>query len=190
MTESISSRRGPNAAQLDRVAALRSRRSEAAAAPSRAAGADGASTRRSKRRRRHVAQGSRILAAGLGATTMLGIVTVLGLDNPVNGADQSITPTVPVPPTPTAPTSIAGPPVQIVIHRVPVSSVPGNVVDAEAAPLPGETVPAGPVQLTANPVVQTVTVAAPSQPRSSSQASSAPAPAPAPAPAATTSGSS
>jgi hypothetical protein len=120
---------------------------------------------------------------------MLGIVTVLGLDNPVNGADESITPTVPAQPSPTAPTTIAAPPVQIVIHRVPASSVPGtDDVEAEAAPLPAGTVPAGPVQLTANPVVQTVTVAAPSQSRSSSQASSSPAPAPAPA--ATTSGSS
>jgi hypothetical protein len=184
MTESIPGHPAPNAEQLDRVAALRARRQEAAAAAP-----GGASTGRSKRRRRHVAQGSRILAAGLGATTMFGIVTVLGLDNPASGADESITRTVPA--APAASSSTAVPQVQIVIHRVPASSVPSSGVvaaEAEGAAALAESILTAPVQLTANPVVQTITVAAPGQPRSSSQASSSPAPAPAPA--ATTSGSS
>jgi hypothetical protein len=180
MTEPTLSPPGPNDDQLDRIASLRSRRAGAAAA------AGGAAAKRARRRRRHVAQGSRIIAAGLGATTMFGIVTVLGLDNPVSGADEAVTPVASVAPTPTAPLQAAPPPVQVVIHRVPATAVPTTTV-VEATTV-SEAVPAAPVQLTANPVVQTITVAAPSQPQASSRASSS-ASAPAPAPAATTSGS-
>lgn len=123
---------------------------------------------------------------------MFGIVTAFGLDNPVIGSVEPTDPTVPQTPvepvvTPTAP------PVQIVVHRVP-STAPAPVVDTTGSSEVAITdaasaavVPDAPVQLTANPVVQTVTVAAPSQPQQSSQpqASSAPAAAPTPAPATT-----
>ena len=154
------------------------------------------------KRRRHVAQGSRILAAGLGATTMFSIVAALGRDNPVSGAETSgptipvVQPLVVVPP----------PPIHIVIHRV--AAVTAAPLLPESGPLPASpkqaaealvsVVPA-PVQLTAKPVVQTITVAAPVKPQSRASLApaaqqapapaSAPASAPAPAPAATTSGS-
>ena len=88
-------------------------------------------------------------------------------------------------------TLVAAPqPVQVVIHRIPATTDPtAPVLDAAGVDpaVVADVVAPQPVQLTANPVVQTVTVAGNSQPRSSG--SSAPAPAPAPAPAATTSGS-
>jgi hypothetical protein len=129
-------------------------------------------------RRRHVAQRSRIVAAGLGATGMLGIVTLFGLQNPADGSTPSAVATVP-------PAPPVAPPVQVVIHRIPASTVPGTpAVDPAAAAAAPQ-----PVQLTARPVVRAVTPAAPSRSRSSSSSSPSAAPAPAPAPVATTSGS-
>ncbi|MFT7394475.1 MAG: hypothetical protein ACI83Y_002153 [Candidatus Azotimanducaceae bacterium] len=192
-----------NADQLQRLANIRRRRAEVAGDRSanhggQAAAGPAAPGKQRSKRRRHVAQGGRILAAGLGATTMFGIVTVLGLDNPVSGAETS-TPTTPVvQPVAPAPVVVPPPPIQIVIHRVPaVTNLPVGAESArltaspkQAAEAPVSAAPAA-VQLTANPVVQTITVAAPAQ--SQSQASQAPAsqqaPAPAPAPAATTNGS-
>jgi hypothetical protein len=112
---------------------------------------------------------------------MLGIVGVLGLDHPFTSDEQP----VPAPVTPTAMSPVP-PPIQVVVHRIPASTV----VPSEPIPEIAETtltetptsapveavVSAAPIVLTANPVVQTVTVAAPSQ-------------ASAPAPAATTHGS-
>jgi hypothetical protein len=128
------------------------------------------------RRRGHVAQRSRIVAAGLGATGMLGIVTLLGLDNPTTG-NGSTAPAAPV--TPSAPAA----PVQVVIHRIPATTVAAATPAADAAvPADPSALPVQPVQLAARPVVRTVT-ASPSAPQPSAS------PARAPAPVATTSGS-
>lgn len=192
-----------SAEQMERIARVRQRRavahdSSAGNGDQALAGDVGPTRRLGKlpRRRRHVAQGSRILAAGLGATTMFGIVTVLGLDNPVSGAEKTGQTVPATQPTAPVPVVAPAPPIQIVIHRVPAS------VDPQAAPEPARPVtapvptveapaPPSPVQLTANPVVQTITVSAPARPRSQTSSAPAPAPqqAPAPAPAATTSGS-
>jgi hypothetical protein len=121
---------------------------------------------------------------------MLGIVTVFGLDSAATVADAP----PPAQPVVQPLTPVAARPVQVVIHRIPATTDPAApVVDAAGVDpaVVAEAVAPQPVQLTANPVVRTVTVAGPSQPRSSG--SSAPAtqaaPAVAPAPAATTSGS-
>ncbi len=162
-----------SAAQLDRVAQIRARRGRA---PSVAA---------TPRRGRHAARGGRILAAGLGATGMLGIVTLLGLDSATTGADAPS----PAQPTTQAMTPVAAPPVQVVIHRIPAASEPA-VDGARVDPAPlADAVVAPPVQLSARPMVRTVTVAGPAQPRPSGSSASATPTAPAPVPAATTSGS-
>ena len=103
---------------------------------------------------------------------MLGIVTVFGLDSAATVADAP----PPVQPVVQPLTPVAAPPVQVVIHRIPATTDPAApVVDAGVDPaVVAEAVAPQPVQLTANPVVRTVTVAGPSQPRSSG--SSAPAP--------------
>lgn len=204
MTEQTASTLSP--AQRERIAQLRARRGQTSDLPAPAGPAFAASEPASPRRRRkrHPAQGSRVAAAGVGAVTMLGIVTVLGLDHPFVGAGD----TSPSPPADPAPAgSPAIPRIQVVIHRTPAANPAGTPADevtttvspdtpSEAAP-PTPEAP-GPIVLTANPVVQTVTVtgpprAAPTRASSSSptpQASApAPAPAPPPAPAATTSGS-
>lgn len=184
-----------NAEQLQRLANIRQRRAEVAGDRSAnhggqaVAGSAAPSNQRSKRRR-HVAQGGRILAAGLGATTMFGIVTVLGLDNPVTGAGNAAPTTPVVQPVVPAPVVVPPRPIQIVIHRVPAVTnaprIPESALLTASPKQPAEAPVSGapaPVQLTANPVVQTITVAAPARPQSPAS------PAPAPAPAATTSGS-
>ncbi|HRB04733.1 MAG TPA: hypothetical protein PLP26_15275 [Ilumatobacteraceae bacterium] len=203
-----------NAEQLDRVAQIRARRAAAhpagaaiatqlaardlnsAAEPTVAPHVGSPSIAKAPRRRRHVAQGSRIVAAGLGATGMFGIVTMFGLASATTGANAS----APIQPVAQPVAPVVAPPVQVVIHRIPATTGPTApldvVADGDPAGVPGVVAPQ-PVQLTANPVVQTVTVAAPSAPRSSGTSTQAgpaaqapqPAPTPAPAPAATTSGS-
>lgn len=129
-----------SSAQFDRIAQLRAKRAQTAPLPharstrgSTAPTAAGpGSSRRRRRRRRHVARGSRIVAAGLGVTTMFGIVGVLGLDNPFVAAKESV-PTL-----------------------QPVAAL-ANLTEPPAA----ASTPPVPIVLTANPVVQTVTAAAP-----------------------------
>ncbi len=169
-------------AQLDRLAKLRNGRAAPAESPSP----------KSKRRRRHAAQGSRIVAAGLGAGTMFGIVTILGLNNPLTQAEEPTpAPTAPQPvvggPTPTP---VVAPPVEVRVHMIPAASTVAAAdqqtsvgVDpvADVEPISAAVAP---IELTANPVVRTVTVAAPTQAQPQAAAPSAP------APVATTSGSS
>lgn len=184
----------PAAGELaDRVERLRRRRA-VAAAPARAPGALPApdvSTRRDEAvtplgpagpvaaaptRRRHRAAGSRVVAAGLGATTMFGIISLLGLDDA--SGEQ---PSAPVPQSATQP--VATSPVQVVIHRVPappddaaISATSATSSSASAAPVErAAQVPDGPIELTANPVVRTVTVQAPTAAPQAAAAQPAPA---------------
>lgn len=119
-------------------------------------------------RRRHHALGSRIVAAGLGATTMFGILTALGRATPASSTDTQ----VPHGPAP------APQPIRIVIHRVPttVADQPAVAPAIDQVEAVAPTAPGAPIELTAEPVVRTITVES--------------APAPRPAPVATTSGSS
>ena len=153
-------------------------------------------------RRRHAARDSRIVAAGLGAGAMFGIVTLLGLDYSATQADSAdtVTPLASTVPGSPAVQPAVAPPVKVVIHRVDPTAETGKSQakdqtknraakrakkrDAATQPV----VEAGPIELTANPVVRTVTVAAPAA--TSASTATAAAPAPQPAPAATTSGSS
>ena len=86
-------------------------------------------------KRRHPAQGSRIAAAGLGATTMLGLVGVLG-----HNARQA---SAPVPAT--NPGLVAQPQVVVVVHR---AGTPGSVATTVAPSTGAET------KLTARPTVR------------------------------------
>jgi hypothetical protein len=113
---------------------------------------------------------------------MFGIVTLLGLNTPTTQAD---TPDPETPAPSTLPTArfvepAVAPPVKVVIHRVEATVSSTDPVE----------VPAGPIELTANPVVRTVTVAAPAAAPASGGRAATAAPAPQPAPTATTSGSS
>lgn len=100
------------------------------------------------------------MAAGLGAATMLSIVTVLGLDQPFVGAGDS-----PPPTPPPDPTAVAMPPIQVVIHRTPAAHpVATGVGEAPIEATPTSEAPP-PIVLSANPVVQTVTVTGPAQTR-------------------------
>ena len=186
-----------SAAQLDRVAQIRARRDAACGTATTAAmplvtpqvNPPAEPTVKAQRRRRHSAQGSRIVAAGLGAAGMLGIVTMFGLDSAATVADAQPPAQPPAQPV----TLVAAPqPVQVVIHRIPATTDPtAPVLDAAGVDpaVVADVVAPQPVQLTANPVVRTVTEAGNSQPRSSGSSAPAAQVAPAPAPAATTSGS-
>ena len=175
--------------RLERIARLRERRTKGGAADVTASDSSSiqldSSTRSTpaatapRRRRGHPARDSRIVAAGLGAGAMFGIVTLLGLNTPTTQADTT-DPETPAPSTlPTARfvEPAVAPPVKVVIHRVEATVSSTDPVEP----------PAGPIELTANPVVRTVTVAAPAS--GGGRATTA-APAPQPAPTATTSGSS
>lgn len=124
-------------------------------------------------RRRHPAQGARIVAAGLGISTMFGLVATMGIAQATASTATSApvlvaTPTPPPPPPPsavTAPTSLPTP---------APTSTPDPVTTVAPTPAPST----GPIVLTARPQVRVV------QPAPTAQA------APPPAPAATTSGSS
>ena len=69
-------------------------------------------------KRRHPAQGARIAAAGLGATTMLGLVGIMGSTSR--------------PTSPPAPAPVAEPQVVVVVHR---PGAPDTVTTAAATPL-------------------------------------------------------
>ena len=169
------------AAQLARVEQLRQRRSAgpgrlpppdvataSASSPSPTRSESGRRQRRA--RRRHPALGGRIAAAGLGATTMLGLVTMLGFAG--GSAAESPQPTV-APPAPAQP-------IKIVIHRSPAAAATPNTTTTATPAEPTAAAPTGPIELTANPVVRTITVQAPAAAQPS---------APAPQPTATTNGS-
>ncbi len=128
---------------------------------------------RARARRRHPAAGGRIVAAGLGATTMFGLIAVMGVAQAASSSTTS-TPAVDSPitltPLPTiAPAAATPAPTLAPAPTVaPVGTPDPSVVTGQAS-----TVPA-PIVLQARPDVQVVT----------------PAPAQAaPAPVATTSGS-
>ncbi len=98
------------------------------------------------------------MAAGLGAATMFGIVGVLGLDHPYVAGKDSVTAPHAVTVSSPAPTQVGQIPVTL---STSPAAQPGNV-DPTGIPAAAST-PAAPIVLTANPVVQTVTVAAPAQ---------------------------
>ena len=150
----------PTAEQLERIARLQQRREPADPSPAPPSGS---------------ATGGRLAAAGIGVGALFGMVAFLGFDAPTYGtsADDSLAIVAP-----SAPPEIAPSPIRIVIHRVPATTTAPPVTQApppvalDAAPLttaPSTT--AAPVELTATPIVETITVAAP-----------APAPGPASAP--------
>lgn len=118
------------------------------------------------RRRRHPAVGARIAAAGVGLSTMLGLVAVMGIANAA--ADQGAADAVP------STASLTLSPTPGVVHTDPVP-----VITASPTPVGGSpqaVVDPAPVTLTARPDVRVVTP----------QVTPAPA---APAPASTTHGS-
>jgi hypothetical protein len=137
---------------------------------------------RTGRRRPHKAAGARVAAAGLGMTTMFGLVAAMGYAEASTGTTSAQAPT-PIP------ASTAPPQVVVVMRRTPVTpteTVPAESVPAASAPVTAP--PSAPVQLTARPDVRVITPAptrSPSRPASPTAA----APAAAPAPAASTSGS-
>ncbi len=125
-------------------------------------------------RRRHAARGSRIASAGLGVTTMLGLVASMGVANAV--ADDAASTSAATTPLPTAATSPTIPG-----STAPTATLPPATEATTPTPAP-VTTDLAPVTLTARPEVRVVTPAP--------AAAAAPtAAAPAPAPAATTRGS-
>jgi hypothetical protein len=129
-----------------------------------------------RKRRRHPAKGARIVAAGLGASTMFGLVAAMGIASaaanssqaattPVNPAQGAIVPNT-VTPGPVTPGTVT-----------PGTVLPSTVTPDTVAPNIGQApAPSGPIVLQARPQVSVVN----------------PTPAPAaaaPAPAAVTSGS-
>ena len=137
-----------------------------------------ATARTTRPRRRHPAIGGRIVAAGLGATTMFGLIAVMGVAQAASSSTTStpaVDTSIPLAPLPTitpVPTVTPAP----AATSAPVVAAPDpNVAAAQAAPAPTVVAaPAAPIVLQARPDVQVVT----------------PAPAQAaPAPVATTSGS-
>ncbi len=126
-----------------------------------------------RRRRRHPAQRSRIVAASLGATTMFGIVTALGVSN------AAATPAA----VPVAPSQVGQP--------AGVAAAPADTSTTTVAPVPTDT----PAPETVPPTLPAVTVLTPAPviqvvaPTPQPVATAAPQPAPRPAPVATTSGS-
>jgi len=122
---------------------------------------------------------------------MFGIVAVLGYDARSEATDAPPSAVA----TPAAPV-VAPPPIKVVIHRVPATSLEsqtevvevGTVAGVAVEPVVTATTTPEPIVLTADPVVRTVTVSAPGGSGSAS-GSATPAPASAPAPTATTSGS-
>lgn len=135
-------------------------------------------------RKRHPAGGARIGAAGAGMAAMLGLVALMGWPQRSSGAEQPIVPLEPAAPSPQQ--------VIVVIHPARPATAAAS---ASASKVVADTVPGGPVALTARPVVRTIP-----SPRSSGGSSggsgessssgataSAPAASPAPAPAPDTS---
>jgi hypothetical protein len=118
-----------------------------------------------RKRRRHPASGARIVAAGLGASTMFGLIAAMGIASAAANSSQAAT----------TPANAPANPAQAA--TVPNTVTPGTVAPNTVAPNAGQAPAAtGPIVLQARPQVSVV--------------NPAPAPAaPAPAPAAVTSGS-
>lgn len=133
-----------NQEQLERIARLQARRSSTNGASQPFDRAPGPTNRNNPRR--HPALGSRIAAAGLGATSMFAIVGILGL------RDRSAADAVNTQPI-TAPEAVERP-ITIVVHHIPAPTTPTSNQDTP----PASTAPASPIELTANTVVRTVTV--------------------------------
>jgi hypothetical protein len=116
-----------------------------------------------RKRRRHPAKGARIVAAGLGASTMFGLVAAMGIASAAaNSSQAAATP-------PTAPLNAAQG--ATIPDLIAPSTVAPSTVEPNAGQVPA---PSGPIVLQARPQVSVVN----------------PTPAaPAPAPAAVTSGS-
>jgi hypothetical protein len=124
-----------------------------------------------RKRRRHPAKGARIVAAGLGASTMFGLVAAMGIASAAANSSQAAT-------TPVNPAQGAIVPNTVTPGTVtPGTVLPSTVTPDTVAPNTGQApAPSGPIVLQARPQVSVVN----------------PTPAPAaaaPAPAAVTSGS-
>jgi len=134
-------------------------------------------------RKRHPAAGARIVAAGVGVSTLLGIVAAMGVADALSAPEPSALDAAGPPMPATQPRVI------VRIHR-PAPTTPTTVAadDTTATTTPA---PPEPVVLSARPDVRVVTApAARSSSSSGTNQQATPAPAaPAPAPAATTSGS-
>jgi hypothetical protein len=129
-----------------------------------------------RKRRRHPAKGARIVAAGLGASTMFGLVAAMGIASAAANSSQAATSPVN---TPVNPAQAATVPNTVAPNTVaPNTEAPNTVAPNAVAPNTGQTpAPSGPIVLQARPQVSVV------------NPTPAPAAAPAPAPAAVTSGS-
>lgn len=161
---------GPSLDQAERLAQLRQRRSPTPRPD--AAGAIGAPAAR--RRPPRPALHGRIVAAGLGAGTMFGLVALFGFASSATGDVSAPAPAE-------SATGVVVPsPLKIVIHRPavtsPASTLPTSTTPAEPSSTSAE-VAADPIVLTAEPVVRTVTVTVPG--RSAGATAQSPAPSPA-----------
>jgi hypothetical protein len=116
----------------------------------------------------------RIVAAGLGAGTMFGLVALFGFASSAAGDVSAPAPAE------SATGVVVPPPLKIVIHRPavtsPASSLPASTMPVEPSSTSAE-VAADPIVLTAEPMVRTVTVTVPG--RSSGATAQSPAPSPA-----------
>jgi hypothetical protein len=126
-------------------------------------------------RRRHPALGARIAAAGIGVSTMLGLVASMGIASALadQGATEVVPSTAPLANTPAPGVVIAAPAPAITAPAAPAAPATPAAPAAPAAGSSQAAVVPAPVTLTARPEVRVVTPQAPA----------------APAPAATTSGS-
>jgi hypothetical protein len=120
-----------------------------------------------RKRRRHPAAGARIVAAGLGASTMFGLVAAMGIASAAADSSQAATTPVNAAQAATAPNTVTPGTV------TPGTVAPTTVTPSTVAPNTVAPAPSGPIVLQARPQVSVVN----------------PTPAPAPAPAAVTSGS-
>jgi len=124
---------GPDQAQLERIARL-----GRTTAPASSAARTNSPQRR---RRRHPAQRSRIVAASVGATTMFGIVTALGVSN------GSANPTVAL----TSPNPVASAPGIGAPRTGPVPATLPGVVDLAPPPVVKVLAPTTPPRSTTAP---------------------------------------
>ena len=163
---------GPSLDQVERLTQLRQRRSPTPRPD--AAGAIGATPAR--RRRARPALHGRIVAAGLGAGTMFGLVALFGFASSAAGDVSAPAPAE------SAAGAVVPPPLKIVIHRPavtsPASSLPAATMPVEPPSTSAE-VAADPIVLTAEPVVRTVTVTVPGRSAGATATAQSPAPSPA-----------
>lgn len=94
-----------------------------------------------RKRRRHPAQGARIAAAGLGATTMLGLVGAMA------AAASSAPPPAPAPPAQ----------VVVVVHRAAADTATDTVTGASTGPAEATVLQARPTVRPASPATRTPT---------------------------------